>query len=347
MKRLVILALALGTAVLTAATVRPLVAAARQLDIYFIDVEGGAATLTVTPAGESILVDCGWPGQNGRDANRIAHVLKGVARLSQLDHYVTTHWHTDHYGGIEQLAKLVPIRSYWDRGVTDTGDGGDFQTLMAAYKRTSGGQSRALKAGDSIPLKPGGLPLKLEILASGGKVVGEGAAEGAISCAAHPAKAVDTSDNAKSLALMLRYGSFDFLNCGDLTWNIEHKLACPTNRVGKVDLWQVTHHGADSSSNPALVKAIEPRCAVMCNGPKKGGSVEAVRTIKNTPSIRGFFALHRNVTSSADDNAAPERTANLEEQCLGEFIHVRLNDGGTEYSVQKGTGPTIQSFRVQ
>jgi competence protein ComEC len=69
----------------------------RGLEIDFIDVMGGAATLLVTPAGESVLIDSGWPGLEDRDPKRIVHVLKDLAGRDHLDHMVTTHWHTDHY----------------------------------------------------------------------------------------------------------------------------------------------------------------------------------------------------------------------------------------------------------
>src|SRR6476620_7974429 len=73
----------------------------RGLDLYFIDVDGGAATLVVSPERESILIDSGWPGFEDRDPKRIVHVLKDVAGLDHLDHLVTTHWHRDHFGGVE------------------------------------------------------------------------------------------------------------------------------------------------------------------------------------------------------------------------------------------------------
>src|SRR5437870_6646893 len=71
--------------------------APRGLDIYFVDTEGGAATLLVTPAGESVLIDCGNPGS--RDAGRIHRVATEVAGLKSIDHLILTHWHSDHYGG--------------------------------------------------------------------------------------------------------------------------------------------------------------------------------------------------------------------------------------------------------
>src|SRR5437016_13741903 len=85
------------------------------LDIYFIDAEGGAATLVVTPQGESVLIDCGNPG--ARDAERIHKAATGQAGLRAIDHLVATHWHTDHYGGVERLSRLMPIRHYYDHGI--------------------------------------------------------------------------------------------------------------------------------------------------------------------------------------------------------------------------------------
>src|SRR5437016_14295477 len=88
-------------------------AAQKTLGIYFIDVEGGAPTLIVTPLGESLLVDTGYPEE--RDAARIAHVAFDVAGIKQIDHCIITHWHRDHVGGVARLAKLIPIKHYYDR----------------------------------------------------------------------------------------------------------------------------------------------------------------------------------------------------------------------------------------
>lgn len=316
----------------------------RPLEIFFIDVEGGAATLLVTPKGESVLVDCGWPREDGRDAKRIEHAAKYVAGLSQIDHYVTTHWHTDHYGGIEHLAKLMPVKHYWDRGIPETlpEDPRGYPVLMAAYKRANGGKSSMLKPGDRLPLDGGG---EFKVVAASGKVIGEGKKELAHSCKRHPSKPVDPSDNAKSIALHFKYGKFDFLNCGDLTWNVEHKLVCPTNRVGDVDLFQVTHHGSDSSNNPAVIQAIDPRCAVICNGPKKGGAAATFATLKASKTLEGIFQLHRNVTTGPNDNTQPEFIANMDENCQGQFLRVRVE--GNQYTVSKGATTPLKTFRIR
>ncbi|HEU4754759.1 MAG TPA: MBL fold metallo-hydrolase [Armatimonadota bacterium] len=328
----------------------PQAATPRPLDIYFIDVEGGAATLMVTPAGESVLVDSGWPTPDGRDAKRIEHAARYVAGLDHIDHYVTTHWHTDHYGGIEALAKQMPVRSYWDRGIPEKSTDGaqDFPMLIEAYKRANHGQSRALQAGDTIPLRSAGRALELKIVSSNGKVLGEGDKEIPVSCSRHPAAPVpDESDNMRSLGLLLSSGRFRFLNLGDLTWNIEHKLVCPKNRIGKVDLWQVTHHGWEASSNPALLEATRPDCAVMVNGARKGASPRVVHTIKQAPSAPALYQLHLNVTTGADDNTSPERIANIDEKCQGEFFRVRLNPEGDRYTISKGADKPLQTFAVR
>ena len=95
------------------------------LDLYFIDVMGGAATLIVTPERESVLIDSGWPGFDDRDPRRIVHALKDVSGCDHLDHLVTTHWHIDHFGGVAGLAKQVEIKHFWDRGLPEDSDAGN------------------------------------------------------------------------------------------------------------------------------------------------------------------------------------------------------------------------------
>src|SRR5262249_38936575 len=124
----------------------------RGLNIHFIDTEGGAATLIVTPLGESVLIDCGNPG--ARDAERIHHVATD-AGLKAIDHLIITHWHLDHYGGVERLSQLMPIHHFYDHGIPASlaEDPKNFPLLIQAYKAASKGKSRSLKAGDEIALK--------------------------------------------------------------------------------------------------------------------------------------------------------------------------------------------------
>ena len=155
-------------------------------------------------------------------------------------------------------------------------------------------------------------------------------------CESSPAdKPTDTSDNARSLALRFRLGKFDFLDCGDLTWNVEKQLVCPVDKVGPIDLYQVTHHGMDISNHPTLVRTIAPSVAIMNNGPRKGGSPATVQLLRSIPSIQAAYQLHKNVATSADSNADPALIANAG-TAGGAFIKVSVEPDGSSYSVQVG-----------
>ena len=310
-------------------------AAPKTLDIYFIDVEGGAATLIVTPHGESILIDSGFPEE--RDAQRILHVAKDVAGLTQIDHYLTTHWHRDHVGGITLLAKLIPVKNFYDHGFPAKPENDAVAQLLEAYKQVSENRS-PLKAGDHIRLKGFGTPLNVnfQILAANQTVVGEEAGAPQIKPCGDDFKPIDEdkTDNANSLGMLLTFGRFRFFDGGDLTWNVENKLVCPKNLIGAVDLFQVNHHGAPNSNNPAMVRALKPRVAVIDNGPKKGADPKTYKTLKSVPEIEAIYQLHKNVASSWNDNTPSTYIANDDEKCQGEFIKVSVNPNGRSYRVE-------------
>jgi competence protein ComEC len=327
------------------------VPAAGGLDIYWCDVEGGAATLIVTPARESVLVDSGWPGE--RDPERIAKLAREVAGVQQIDHYITSHWHTDHFGGIQRLVELIPIKNFYDHGFPELPQRDITPELVDNYKRASKGKTTVLKPDDQIRLKQlQGTPnVALKVYAGHGVVSGERSDAGQIrECTANPkheAKALDNSDNARSLAFVLAFGGWEFFDAGDLTWNVEHKLVCPKSLVSPVDVYQVTHHGMDISNHPALIQALQPRVAVMNNGAKKGGAETVVRLLKSTPSIEALFAVHRNVQTRPEDNADPALTANDVEQCGGEHIRLSVAPDGKSYTVALPSKKTTRTFSTK
>ncbi len=312
---------------------------ARGLDIHFIDVEGGAATLLVTPAGESVLIDCGNPG--ARDAERI-HQAATRAGLERIDHLIITHWHSDHYGGADRLAKLIPVRNFHDRGIPESleEDRRNFPLLIQAYRAASKNKSNTLKPGDALPLKQkdGAPAVKLLCLCSGGEVVPDRpGAEPNPLAKEHKPQPADRSDNARSLGFVLSFGGFRFLDLGDLTWNIEHKLVSPTDKIGPVDVYQTTHHGLSISNNPVLIRTVKPRVAVCNNGPRKGCHPSVTATLRRVPDLKAIYQLHRNLTVGAQENTDPDCIANPDEKCQGESIKVSVAADAKSYTVTVGS----------
>jgi competence protein ComEC len=321
----------------------------KTLDIYFIDVEGGAATLIVTPTGESLLIDSGFPGD--RDAGRIAHVALEVAGLKQIDHYLTTHWHRDHVGGIARLAQLIPVKNYYDHGLPKT-IGADMQPeLIEAYKQTTQGKSITLKPGDQIKLRSqkNMPPLYVRVLAAGGSVLHETSAIPQVRpCGAvFEARAEDKTDNVNSVGTVLSFGRFRFFDGGDLTWNIENRLVCPNRLVGPVDVYQVDHHGFDISNNPVLIRALNPRVAVINDGPRKGGEAGTYARLKSLKEIEGIYQLHRNVRTTDKDNAPADFIANDEEACQGNFIKLAVDPTGKSYTVTIPAKQISRNYRTR
>lgn len=314
----------------------------KGLEIVYIDVEGGAATLIVTPSGESILVDAGWP--EDRDVERIRRAVVEVAGLKQIDHYITTHWHLDHWGAIGRVAALLPVKHFYGHVFPETPQEDIVLEMKEAWMKASEGKRVWVKPGDRLPLAAG---VEVTFLSSNGDVVGDAPGIAQIrECPKHPAAELDPGENARSVGFLLTFGGFRFLDLGDLTWNVEHRLVCPKNLIGPVDVYQVTHHGWDPSNHPALVSATSPTVAVINNGPKKGGTVKVFRTLKATPSIKDIWQLHRNIETTAADNAAPELTANDEEACKGEILRVSVAPDAKSYTVwipSKGTSRTYSS----
>jgi competence protein ComEC len=320
------------------------------LEIYFIDTEGGAATLIVTPRRESILIDCGNPGT--RDAERIHEVATKQAKLEAIDHLIITHWHTDHYGGVSRLSKLIPIRNFYDHGIPEklAEDPMQFPLLIQAYRTASDNKSKTLKPGDEIALQQtdSGPKVRLFCLCGNGETISDkkDAPENP-RAKDHKPKDEDPTDNARSLGFLLSYGEFRFLDLGDLTWNIEYKLVHPTDKIGPVDVYQVTHHGLDLSNNPVLINTVNPRVAIFNNGPRKGGHPSVTAALRRLPDIKAIYQMHRNVTVGAQENADPEFIANPDEKCMGESIHLSVAADAKTYSVTVGSKGKPRSYETR
>jgi competence protein ComEC len=316
------------------------------LKLYFMDVAGGAATLIVTPAGESVLLDAGWDGFDGRDAKRIRQAMQH-AGVTALDHLVVSHYHMDHYGGVPELARLVPIRRFYDHGkMTSLLDDPQFAERYAAYQAAAKGQTTTLKPGDTIPLKTadGTPPIKLLCVASHAAVISGSGASANPACTAD-APNEDPSDNARSVALLLKLGDFEFLNLADLSWDVAKRLVCPTNQIGEVDLYQVTHHGGNINNDPVLLRSLRPTVAVMINGPRKGGHPDTIKWLRETPLFKALYQLHRNVQITAEQNAPAEFIANPDEQPdAAHLIRVSVDAAKRVFTVTNGRTQTSKNY---
>ena len=303
----------------------------RTLDIYWIDVEGGAATLIVTPAGESVLIDSGNPGL--RDTNRIVQAVAKKAGLRKIDHLITTHYHRDHFGGAAQLSTALSIGEVHDNGTFE----GQREKADPEYHQFKAEKRSVISPGDVIKLRPlaeGMPPLTLRCLGARQKLMATTESTVNDCCAANQSKPIDNSDNANSVVMLLSFGEFDFLDTGDLTWNRESDLVCPVNRVGIVDVFQASHHGLDVSNNPVLIRSIEPRIVVINNGPTKGCMPLMFATLKETPSIEAIYQLHKNLREDgASVNADDAFIANLATDCQGEPLKMTVAPDGKSYTM--------------
>jgi competence protein ComEC len=304
-------------------------APANNLDIYWVDTEGGAATLIVTPSGQSLLVDAGYSTPDDRDAKRIFQAAQS-AGLKKIDYLLTTHFHIDHVGGTAALARMIPIEHFLDHGDSVQAKDPQSGSYWEAYSVIAAGKRTILKPGDKLPLKgidavvvsANAQTLPSAINGGGPNPFCQGAAD----------KPPDKSENQRSVGFLLTYGKFTFATLGDLTWDIEMQLACPVNKLGAVTLFQATNHGfvKDFSGAPALVLALKPQVVVVNNGPTKGWQNSAWETVSKIQGLEDIWQMHRAMGPDHDFNVPDDRIANLEptEECKGFSLKASIAEDG-------------------
>jgi len=300
----------------------------RPFQIFFIDVEGGQATLIVSPSGQSLLIDTGWRGFDGRDAERIVQAAK-AAKIKELDYVLITHYHRDHVGGVPQLANRMKIGTFVDHG-PNMEDAKVVKEDYSDYVKTlnKAAQHMVVKPGDTIPIKG----ITVQVITAAGEVISSPLAGGGQPnpfCAASAKKEDDPTENARSLGVLITYGSFRLIDLGDLTWNKELALMCPSNPIGTVDVYLTSHHGLNQSGSPALVQALHPRVAIMNNGAKKGGSPDAWQIVKDSPGLEDLWQLHYAMAGGKEHNVPDTFIANVDEFCEGKYLELTAQSNGS------------------
>lgn len=351
MKRLLtglLAAALLGGASLKAASV------AKTLDIYFIDVEGGQATLMVTPSGESFLVDGGFPGDGtfnstpgdpavARDAQRVLAAARD-AGIKQIDHLLITHFHADHFGAVMELSQLLPIKEFIDHAAPSAAADSAVPGTMALYRAyaavRSTGTHRQPKAGDQLRFKD----VTLDVLASDGQVRStsvSGAGAPNTACASGGVPAQEKLENPLSTAVRFTYGQFRFLDVGDLSGAPLHALTCPVNLIGESELYLIAHHGGADGADPALFTAVKPLVAVFNNGPRKGAQPPTFATLRQMPAIDAW-QLHRTTYPTAE-NLPDARIVNLD-LSTNAWLKVSAQADGA-FTVTNGRTGEAKSYR--
>jgi competence protein ComEC len=324
---------------LTAPTARAQ-AASGHLTIYTIDVEGGQATLLVSPTKASLLVDTGWGGNNGRDAERIQAAMHD-AGITKIDHVLITHFHTDHVGGVPNLVERVQVGEFLDHGENREDSEITRHDYAEYLKAVNGKPRRVVHPGDTIDV--GGLSV-LVLTADGEHIASVPGVKPEPNpyCASEPHWDLDDTENPRSAGILVRLGKFRFLDLGDLTKAKEIPLVCPVNLIGHVDLYLVNHHGFNLSNTKAFVDAIHPRVAIMDNGAHKAGSPEAWQTVHESPGLEDLYMLHTAEDSDAAHNSADALIANLKGGAEGGYFKVVASADGSFSVWNSRTGATKQ-----
>ena len=305
-------------------------AVSKSLRIYFIDVEGGQATLFVTPAGQSLLVDTGWPGFNGRDADRIVAAAND-AGLSKIDYVLITHFHMDHVGGVAPLADRIPIGTFIDHGENrETTDQPTMQVWQAYQTLLQSGKYKHIvaKPGDKLPIKG----MDAVVVSGDGNLISKplpGAGAENPACKGAEQSPADTTENLRSLGFLATFGKLRILDLGDLTKDKEWDLMCPVNKLGKVDIYIVSHHGWQQSGSAQLVDGIAPRVAIMDNGAKKGGSPGPWEVIEKSPRLENLWQLHYSDEGGSTHNVAAEFIANPQGPDAGHYLLLTAHPDGS------------------
>lgn len=330
---------------------------AKTLDIYFIDVEGGQSTLLVTPAGQTLLVDAGFPAdgtfqsrpgdpRRARDAQRIVAAARD-AGVKHIDYLLTTHFHADHDGGVAELVQLIPIRTFIDHGTVapeaEQHAPGTLEAFKAYAAARAEGRHLEPKPGERLPLKG----VEAVVVSTGGSTIVDplaGAGGRNSRCADAERAPQEPIENPRSTGIRLQFGKFRFLDLGDLTGKPLFNLVCPVDLIGPIDVYLVAHHGGADAAAPATLAAFRPRIAVLNNGAMKGGAPEMFASLHRAQGLEDVWQLHRSEIEGAD-NFPDDYIANLDERSA-HWIKLSAQEDGA-FRVTNGRTGVTTSYAIR
>jgi beta-lactamase superfamily II metal-dependent hydrolase len=289
-------------------------------------------------------MDAGWPGNDDRDAKRIADVLENEVGRKEIDYFITSHFHVDHAGGAPGLDAMVPIKQFVDHGDSIEKNSSERAAQLWQDYREVAGTRMTVNPGDTLPVSG----VDFQFVSARGESIKNAAAPANPFCEGAEQKEVASNpENGQSVGFMVRMGDFEFLDLGDLTWPEELAAVCPQNAFGQVDLFQVSHHGMFISNSPAMINAIAPQVAVMNNGANKGGDPLAYAALMETPRLVDLWQGHKTLNDRAL-NTDEDKLANLGETegCEGHWIKATVQADGsfTILNSRNGFSKSYQSL---
>ena len=300
--------------------------AAKTLDIYVIDVEGGKSVLFVSPSGQSMLFDVGWPASAKRQSStdRIVEVAR-AAGLKQIDLLVVSHFDVDHMGDVPELVGKFPVRKLLDHGAISSGER---MKAYAAIREKFG--ATVLKPGDKIPIRG----VDMQVLSAAGNLITKplrGAGAKNPLCETYKQAAVierDVEDN-RSIGLLITFGKFRMLDLADLEAHHSHNLVCPTNLIGSVDVYNLNVHGQFKGIAPEMVGAVRAPVVIQANGARKGADAQTWPILRAAPGIQDIWQVHQSLNAGKDANPPEDFIANIEPTDGFKWIKISASTDGT------------------
>ncbi|MEO8594109.1 MAG: MBL fold metallo-hydrolase [Candidatus Solibacter sp.] len=319
-----------------------LLPAADKMDMYAIDTEGGKAILTISPSGETMLVDLGWTDGAGMAGASTPHVIEALKALGvkRIDHFVMSHYDIDHIGDFPKLAEAIPVGHVYDHGdiqlakVDDPRWAKMGETAKARFDAYAALWAKightVVKPGDKIPIKG----IDVQVIHAGAKWIdkplrGAGAPNPACATAKQPDLFPRDLEDDASIGLLYTYGNFRYYDPADLEGHNAHALVCPNNPIGTVDLYQINVHGQNKGYSDAMVAALKAPVILFFNGTRKGGDANVWTSLHALTPPADIWALHFNEPAGAEKNPPPDFIANPQGPDGMKNIKISADQNGT------------------